>query len=168
MPTIRDLLARKKSHAAQGAAQHGAGGAGAAPAGTGERVVTIAPTATVLEAAQLMTARGIGGLVVPDGAGGAGGIFTERDVLRRVVNDGRDPATTRVSEVMTAPVLTVSPDTPLDECRRLFTGRRIRHLPVVEGGALTGVVTSGDLIAYEADEAKATIEHLEGYIYSGR
>ena len=69
---------------------------------------------------------------------------------------------------MTAPVLAVSPDTALDECRRLFTERRIRHLPVVEGGALTGVVTSGDLIAYEADEAKSTIEHLEGYLYSGR
>ena len=167
MPTVRDLLARKKSHAAQGAAAPAADGTGAAPPGP-DRVVTVAPTATVLEAARLMTARGIGGLVVPDGAGGPGGIFTERDVLRRVVNDGRDPATTPVSEVMTAPVLTVSPDTALDECRRLFTGRRIRHLPVVDGGTLCGVVTSGDLIAYEADEAKATIEHLEGYIYSGR
>lgn len=163
MSTVRDLLARKKSHAATGAA------GGEAPGSAGaERVVMVDASATVLEAARLMTARGIGGLVVRDAAGGAGGIFTERDVLRRVVNDGRDPATTRVREVMTAPVLTVPPETTIDECRRLFTGRRIRHLPVFEHGELCGVVTSGDLIAFEADEARATIEHLEGYLYSNR
>ena len=126
------------------------------------------PGATVLDAARLMTARGIGGLVVRDADGGVAGIFTERDVLRRVVGDGRDPATTLVREVMTAPVLTVTLETTVDECRQLFTGRRIRHLPVAERGALCGVVTSGDLIAFEADEARSTIEHLEGYLYSGR
>ena len=161
--TVRDLLARKKSHASNSAT------AGAAPAGGAqEHVVMVDAGATVLDAARLMTARGIGGLVVRDARGGVAGIFTERDVLRRVVGDGRDPATTLVREVMTAPVLTVAPETTVDECRRLFTGRRIRHLPVAEGGTLCGVVTSGDLIAFEADEARATIEHLEGYLYSNR
>ena len=154
MPTVRDLLARKKSHAAD--------------ADSADRVVMVDAAATVFEAARLMTARGIGGLMVRDADGRMAGIFTERDVLRRIVNDGRDPRATAVADVMTAPVLTISPETTVDECRRLFTERRIRHLPVVEHGALTGVVTSGDVIAFEADEAKATIQHLEGYVFSNR
>ncbi|GJG85742.1 inosine-5-monophosphate dehydrogenase [Gemmatimonadetes bacterium T265] len=133
-----------------------------------EHVVMIDAESTVLDAARLMTARGIGGLMVRDAAGHMVGIFTERDVLRRVVNDGRDPQATAVAAVMTAPVLTVAPETTVAECRRLFTGRRIRHLPVKDGGELVGVVTSGDVLAFEADEAKATIEHLEGYVFSNR
>lgn len=170
MATVRDLLARKKAHAATaGVTSAGAasGSAAAATAGA-ERVVTIDPGSTVLDAARLMTARGIGGLVVRGDGGGAAGIFTERDVLRRVVNDGRDPASTRVADVMTSPVLTVAPETTIDECRQLFTGRRIRHLPVQDASGLCGVVTSGDLIAFEADEAKTTIEQLEGYVFSNR
>ncbi len=155
MPTVRDLLARKKSHTAAATAPE-------------ERVVMVDAGATVLEAARIMTARGIGGLMVRDAAGAMAGIFTERDVLRRVVNDGRDPQATAVGDVMTAPVLTVSPETTVDECRQLFTGKRIRHLPVMEGGELCGVVTSGDVLAFEVDDAKATIEHLEGYVFSNR
>lgn len=154
MPTVRDLLARKKSHAADAA--------------SADRVVMVDASATVFEAARLMTARGIGGLMVRDADGRMAGIFTERDVLRRIVNDGRDPRATAVADVMTAPVLTISPETTVDECRRLFTERRIRHLPVVEHGELMGVVTSGDVLAFEADEAKATIQHLEGYVFSSR
>ncbi len=167
MPTVRDLLARKKSHAADAAA---AGTPQSAPqsAPQAEPVVMVDATATVLEAARLMTARGIGGLMVRDAEGRMAGIFTERDVLRRVVNDGRDPQVTTVAEVMTAPVLTVVPETTVAECRQLFTGRRIRHLPVMEHGALCGVVTSGDVLAFQADEAKTTIEHLEGYVFSNR
>ncbi len=159
MSTVRDLLARKKAHAPDASSE-----------GTGQAdpVVMVDATATVLDAARLMTARGIGGLMVRDAEGRMAGIFTERDVLRRVVNDGRDPRATPVAEVMTAPVLTVSPETTVAECRQLFTGRRIRHLPVMEHGALCGVVTSGDVLAFEADEAKTTIEHLEGYVFSNR
>ena len=158
MSTVRDLLARKKSHA----------GSTPATAQPAERVVMVDASASVLEAARLMTARGIGGLMVRDANGGMAGIFTERDVLRRVVNDGRDPQGTAVAEVMTAPVLTVTPETTVDECRQLFTGRRIRHLPVVDRGELCGVVTSGDVLAFEVDDAKATIQHLEGYVFSNR
>jgi len=159
MSTVRDLLARKKSHAADPALQH------TPPA---EPVVMVDAAATVLDAARLMTTRGIGGLMVRDAEGRMAGIFTERDVLRRVVNDGRDPRATTVAEVMTTPVFTVTPDTTVAECRQLFTGRRIRHLPVMEHGELCGVVTSGDVLAFEADEAKSTIEHLEGYVFSNR
>lgn len=160
MATVHDLLARKKSHAAGGAP---------ASESSSPNVVWIDASATVLEAAQLMTARGIGGLMVRDEGGRTPGIFTERDVLRRVVNGGLDPRTTAVREVMTAPVLTVKPDTTVGECRQLFTERRIRHLPVVDGsGELCGVITSGDLLAFEADEARTTIQQLEGYVFSNR
>ena len=148
MPKVRDLLMRKS---ARGATE----------------ILSVAPDATVLEAAQLMTARGIGGLLVLEG-GELAGIFTERDILRRVVNEQRDPATTRVREVMTSPVLAVSPDTPVAECRALFTGRRIRHLPVADANGLTGVITSGDVLAFESDEQRSTIEHLESYVYQNR
>lgn len=172
MSTVRDLLARKKSHATAAPASDppasAAPGSATTTAGAAERVIMVDATATVLEAARLMTARGIGGLLVRDAGGRMAGIFTERDVLRRVVNDGRDPRSTTVADVMTAPVLTVAPETTVAECRQLFTGRRIRHLPVMERGELCGVVTSGDVLAFEADEAKATIEHLEGYVFSNR
>lgn len=149
MPKVRDLLVRKSARGARA------------------DIVSVAPDATVLEAAQLMTARGIGGLLVLEGDQLAG-IFTERDILRRVVNEQRDPATTRVREVMTSPVLAVSPDTPVAECRALFTERRIRHLPVAGPDGLAGVVTSGDVLAFESDEQRTAIEHLEGYVYHNR
>ncbi len=154
MSTVRDLLARKKSHAAS--------------ATLADDVVMVDASATVLDAARLMTTRGIGGLMVRGADGRMAGIFTERDVLRRVVNDGRDPQATMVADVMTAPVLTVTPETTVAECRQLFTERRIRHLPVMERGELAGVVTSGDVLAFQVDDAKATIEHLEGYVFSNR
>ena len=152
MSTVRDLLGRKRARGVPGAGD----------------VVAAAPDDTVLAAAQRMTERGIGGLVVREGDRMVG-IFTERDILRRVVGGQRDPATTRVAEVMTAPVLAVRPDTSVKECRALFTDRRIRHLPVLDaGGAVCGVVTSGDVLAFEADEARTTIEHLESYVYNSR
>jgi CBS domain-containing protein len=144
MATVRDLLRRK----------HG-------------DVVTVAGTTTVLDASTLMVERGIGGVVVCDGDRVAG-IFTERDVLRRVVAVGRDPARTLVQEVMTTPVLTVARDTPLEACRATMTARRIRHLPVVDATGLVGLVSSGDVLAYEVDEGQATIHQLESYVYSVR
>ena len=152
MPTVRDLLGRKRARGVQGAGE----------------VVATTPDDTVLAAAQLMNERGIGGLVVKQGDQLAG-IFTERDILRRVVGAQHDPATTRVREVMTAPVLTVGPDTRVAECRAIFTDRRIRHLPVVDAdGSVCGVVTSGDLLAFEADDARSQVEHLESYVYNNR
>jgi CBS domain-containing protein len=149
MPTVRDLLGRKRARGAQ------------------MDVVSIGPDVTVLEAARLMTARGIGGLVVLEDARLAG-IFTERDILRRVVTAERDPATTRVREVMTSPVLTVDPSVKVRACRATFTERRIRHLPIVEGDEVVGMITSGDVIAYEAEEARTAAEHLESYVYYSR
>jgi CBS domain-containing protein len=152
MPTVRDLLGRKRARGALGA---------------NNDVISASPDDTVLAAAQLMTARGIGGLIVKQGDELVG-IFTERDILRRVVNEQRPPASTLVRDVMTAPVLTVRPETLVKDCRALFTERRIRHLPVVGPDGVCGVVTSGDVIAFEADEARTAVEHLESYVYHSR
>ncbi|MGZ8412445.1 MAG: CBS domain-containing protein [Gemmatirosa sp.] len=130
-------------------------------------VVTVAGTTTVLDASTLMVERGIGGVVVLDGDRLAG-IFTERDVLRRVVAMRRDPAQTLVQDVMTTPILTVARETTLEECRATMTERRIRHLPVVDASGLVGLVSSGDVLAYEVAERQATIQQLENYVYSVR
>jgi CBS domain-containing protein len=133
----------------------------------GREVVTVDAAATVLQAARRMNERGIGGLVVMEGARLVG-IFTERDVLRRVVAEGRDPARTPVREVMTAPVLRCGPDAPLDECRVLMTDRRIRHLPVVEQDELRGIITTGDLLAQQVREQQDKIEFLNSYVFDIR
>lgn len=144
MATVREILARK-----------------------GSDVVTADVGQTVLEAAQLMNTRSIGAVVVTEG-GTMCGIFTERDVLRRVVAESRDPRTTRVSEVMTTRVVTTSDQTTIEECAELMTMRRIRHLPVMAGGQLTGMVTIGDLLAWQTAEQAATITQLNSFIYDNR
>ena len=131
-------------------------------------VAAVGPGDTVQHALCLMRDRRVGSVLVLD-AGRLVGIFTERDILRRVVNEARDPAATPVRAVMTAPVLTVAPDRLVRECRALFTERRIRHLPVAgPDGALLGMLTSGDVLAFEADEQRTAIEHLESYVYHNR
>jgi CBS domain-containing protein len=77
----------------------------------------------------------------------------------------RDPASTLVQDVMTTPVLTVTADTPLEECRAVMTDRRIRHLPVLGKTGLIGLVSAGDVLAFEVAERQATIQHLESYVY---
>jgi CBS domain-containing protein len=133
----------------------------------GGQVVSIGAGETVLVAASLMNERTIGGLVVTDGERVVG-IFTERDILRRVVAQRKDPAATLVRDVMTAPVACCRPDTSLAECRSVMTEKRIRHLPVVERERLCGIVTIGDLMAQEVGEHQATIEYLQSYIFGGR
>lgn len=129
----------------------------------GRDVVTIDRGDSALTAAERMNERGIGGLVVTDG-GRLVGIVTERDILRRVVAARRSPESTRVEDVMTTPVATCRPDTTFPECRAFMTGKRIRHLPVVDETGLCGIVTIGDLLAQEVDEHQATIEYLNSYI----
>jgi CBS domain-containing protein len=141
MASVRDLLARK----------HG-------------DLVTVTGATTVLDASTLMVGRGVGGVMVVE-EGALVGIFTERDVLRRVVAVQLDPSTTLVRDVMTSPVITVLPETPLEECRALMSDRRIRHLPVVGPSGLVGLVSSGDVLALEVAERQATIQQLESYVY---
>ena len=129
----------------------------------GHEVLTVSPESTVIEASRLMNQAGIGGVVVVESEKVVG-IFTERDVLRRVVADQRDPTTTPVSEVMTPDVVTVHPDTPLEGCSSLVTAKRIRHIPVVDDRGMCGIITSGDLLAHQAREQQDTIDYLNHYV----
>lgn len=130
----------------------------------GSDVATIDRDSTVLDAAKLMNDRRIGAAVVTAGERVVG-IFTERDVLIRIVAAGKDAARTKVGEVMTTPMLCCRRDTPLAECRGLMTAKRIRHLPVVEEGRLYGLISSGDILASEAAEKQSTIEYLHEYLH---
>jgi CBS domain-containing protein len=126
-------------------------------------VVTIDAGATVLAAARLMNEQHIGALVVTRGDKMVG-MFTERDVLNRVVAQQRDPATTAVADVMSAPVAACSPGTSRDECRAVMRNRRIRHLPVVENDRLLGIVSIGDLNEADGAAHEETIRFLYEYM----
>jgi IMP dehydrogenase len=133
----------------------------------GAQVFTIGVRDTALAAATLMNERGIGGLVVLD-EDRVTGMFTERDILRRVVAAKRDPSRTTVGEVMTTPVAYCRRDTPLDECRAIMTEHRIRHLPVIDDSGVCGIVTIGDLMAHDVTDREATIQYLNEYIFGVR
>jgi len=130
----------------------------------GADVATVDRKTTVLDAAKTMNQRRIGAIVVIDGDRVVG-IFTERDILNRIVAAGKDPKTTRIEEVMTSPMACCRRDTRLMECRTVMTQKRIRHLPVVEDGKLYGIISAGDILASEVADQQATIEYLHEYLY---
>ncbi len=145
MPKVRDILARK-----------------------GHAVVSVTPDVSVRAAAALMNEKSVGGLLVVDEDKRLIGVFTERDILRRVVVTGRDPETTTVGEVQTTDVITCHPDTRIDECGVIMTKRRIRHLPVADDDTVYGVVTIGDVLAFRVAEQESTIAHLNDYMFGTR
>ncbi len=126
----------------------------------GSDVATIDRGATIVEAADLMNRRRIGALVVTEGEK-AVGIFTERDILSKVVAPRRIPDEAKVGEAMTSPMTCCRRNTSLSECRAVMTERGIRHLPVVEGGMLYGLISSRDIIAAEIAVKDNTIKYLE-------
>ena len=128
-------------------------------------VRAIAPGAPVLDALRLMAEHHVGALVVMQGEELLG-IVSERDYARKVILLGRSSAHTDVREIMTTPVITVSPLSTLDECMRVVTQHRVRYLPVMENGRVVGVVSIGDLIKAVIEEQQHTIEQLESYIHS--
>ena len=132
----------------------------------GGQVQCIRKEACVLEAAQRMNEQTIGALVVLD-EDRVVGIITERDILRRIVAVQRDPARTQVREVMTWPVIGCHPQMDVSECRQIITEKRIRHLPVVQGDQLLGMVTSGDILALDLISKTVQIEYLNEYHYQG-
>jgi CBS domain-containing protein len=140
--TIREILSRKPSH-----------------------VITIHPEATVFEAADKMNQYKIGSLLVAEDERLVG-IFTERDILVRVVGQRRDVDETLVRDVMTTEVACARPHTTIDEARSVMKNRRIRHLPVCEeDGHIDGLISIGDLNAWDNDGREMTIHLLEQYIY---
>lgn len=133
----------------------------------GNRVHTISPDATVFEALERMAMYDIGALVVMEDERVVG-IFSERDYARKVVLVGRVSRETKVREIMTDEVITVSPDTTVGECMALMTGKRIRHLPVLEGGSLVGLISIGDVVKAIMSEQELMIAELESYITGSR
>lgn len=129
----------------------------------GEAVWTVTPSATVYEALSLMSDKGVGALVVAEG-GKLRGIMSERDYARKVILLDRSSRDTPVGDIMTAKVLVVSPESTVDECMALMTDKRIRHLPVVEGDDLVGIVSIGDIVRAVISEQRFMIEQLERYI----
>jgi CBS domain-containing protein len=126
---------------------------------------SIEPDAPVLEAIRLMADHGIGALlVVADGQ--LRGIVSERDYARKVILKGRSSSDTPVRDIMSSPVHTVPPAHTSDECMRIMTERRVRHLPVVEGSRLLGMLSIGDLVRAVLEEQAEKIEQLESYIRS--
>ena len=144
MPTAKDILALKKSL----------------------EVITVSPAASVRDACRVMKDRRIGAVLVSEGET-LHGIFTERDVVNLVVAAEKDPALTKVAEVMTRKVIAVQSDRAVEDIEAIMRQERVRHVPVVDGKALVGMISIGDINAYNAAEDHQNVEYLTQYI-SGR
>jgi CBS domain-containing protein len=129
----------------------------------GSEVWSIEPEEPVLRAIQVMADKHVGALPVVRGAELVG-VISERDYARKVILLGRSSAETPVWQIMTSPVITVSPDETVHACMELMTERRIRHLPVVEKTKLVGIVSIGDLVRSVIDDQQHTIDQLEKFI----
>ena len=129
----------------------------------GSRVWTIPGEATVFEAIQLMAARNIGALVVLSDDQ-LDGIFTERDYTRKVALHGKSSKDTLVSEIISRELCVAAPHSTIEECMRLMTTNRVRHLPVLEGAVLVGLVSIGDLVNYIISAQSVEILQLQSYI----
>lgn len=142
MPTAREILSEKQV-----------------------KIVSVSPDATVLDATRVMNQHRIGALIVLE-EGEIAGIFTERDVLQRVIGEERDPSRMQVGEVMTRDVVCAPPETELDELSEVMRVKRIRHVPICdEEGQLMGLISIGDVNAMHASHQQATIHYLSEYIY---
>ncbi len=129
----------------------------------GQDVWSVDADAPVLEAIQIMADRRVGALPVTR-SGALVGLVSERDYARKVILLGRSSAETDVWQIMSSPVVTVEPGETVKRCMEIMTDRRIRHLPVVEGGTMVGMISIGDLVRAVIEEQRETIEHLEKFI----
>jgi len=129
----------------------------------GSEIFWVAPEATVYDAVAMMADKGVGALLVLSG-GKLTGIVSERDYARKVILKGKHSHEIQVKEIMTSPVFTVSPDHSVEDCMRVITAHRIRHLPVMERDALVGMISIGDVVRSIISAQAHTIDQLSGYI----
>jgi CBS domain-containing protein len=132
----------------------------------GHMLVTVDFNDTVLDAAKMMGEANIGAVPVMRN-GELAGMFSERDIMRRVVVEGRNPATTRVREVISTNVVAVTPDTPLDHCSFLMKEHNVRHLPICNGSELIGLISLRDILAFHLAEKEGEVQFMRAYIQSG-
>lgn len=132
----------------------------------GSGVVTIRPETTLEEAAQLMTKRGIGCVVVTGGDGRPAGILSERDIVREIALGGAGQLKSTAGQAMTHPIHTCEPRDTIDHLMAVMTARRFRHVPVVEDGELVGIVSIGDVVKLRIAEAELETEAMRAYITS--
>ncbi|HWW19400.1 MAG TPA: CBS domain-containing protein [Steroidobacteraceae bacterium] len=131
----------------------------------GRVIYSVPPDAPVLEAIKEMAEHSVGALLVMQNER-LMGVVSERDYARKVILKGRSSNETRVSQIMSTPVLTVGPNQSVNDCMRIMTENRVRHLPVVDGERVIGVLSIGDLVRAVVEEQQQTIEQLEHYIRS--
>jgi CBS domain-containing protein len=129
----------------------------------GHDVLRIEADASVFEAVKRMVEANVGSLLVTEGDE-ITGIVTERDYLRRVALEGRTDKGTAVREIVSSPLIVVTPQTTVDECMALMTDRRIRHVPVVDGGEVVGIVSIGDVVKFKTKQQSFEIQFLHDYI----
>ena len=135
--------------------------------GKGNQIWSVSRGSTVFDALQLMADKNVGALLVLDGEKIAG-IFSERDYARKIILKGKASKDTPVAEIMTAEVTTLRPEQSVEECMGLMTDKRIRHLPVLDGEKLVGLISIGDVVKAIISEREFIIKQLESYITGGR
>ena len=133
----------------------------------GREVVTLSASETLQAAARLLDEHRIGATVVLEGDGSIVGVLSERDIVRRVGRDGAPALSTAVADAMTRDVVTARPDQEVEDCLSQMSDRRIRHLPIVFEGRLTGIVSIGDLVKWKIAETEAEADAMKAYIAAG-
>jgi len=129
----------------------------------GGEIYSVDPTIMVYQAIEIMCEKNIGGLLIVE-SGKLIGIFTERDYARKLILRGKSSKDTPIRDLMTSNLITVTPDTSIDDCMRVMVGRKIRHLPVLDNNQLVGVISIGDVVRHVIEEQKTIIQQLEHYI----
>jgi CBS domain-containing protein len=136
--------------------------------GKGSSVITMRPEATAGDAAKLLMQHRIGAVIVLDETGDVAGILSERDLVRGFATYGAGLADRQIAEFMSRDVLTCRSADTIEDLMSVMTRRRVRHLPVVEDGALLGIVSIGDVVKYRLDEAALEVDSLRQYVLAGR